>query len=96
MLHRVIVQMAPVLDGIAPHVLEAPEDRAPRVADAPPCDVAAVLRAARADVLVCYLPVGSEQAVRHFAQGCLDAGVAFVNCVPVFIASNPEWSEEFR
>src|SRR4029077_16469563 len=50
---------------------------------------------ARADVLVSYLPVGSEQAQKHYAQACLDTGVAFVNAVPVFIASNPEWAQKF-
>ena len=59
-------------------------------------DVAAALRSARADVLICYLPVGSELAVRHYAQACLDAGVAMVNCVPVFLASDPEWANRFR
>jgi len=57
--------------------------------------VAAALREARADVLVSYLPVGSEQAQRHNAQACLDAGVAFVNAIPVFIASDPEWAAKF-
>jgi myo-inositol-1-phosphate synthase len=57
--------------------------------------VAAALRDARADVLVSYLPVGSEEAQRHYAQACLDAGVAFVNAIPVFIASDPEWAAKF-
>ncbi|MHC4611326.1 MAG: inositol-3-phosphate synthase, partial [Planctomycetota bacterium] len=55
-----------------------------------------VLRESRADVLVCYMPVGSEDAVRYYAQACLDAGAAMVNCVPVFIASHPEWAGQFR
>ena len=58
--------------------------------------MAAALREAKADVLVSYLPVGSEQAQRHYAQACLDAGVAFVNAIPVFIASDPEWARKFR
>jgi myo-inositol-1-phosphate synthase len=90
------VQMGPVLDGVAAHMQNYPEERAFRPSDQEPCDVARVLRAAKADVLVCYLPVGSEQAVRHYAQACLDAGVAMVNCMPVFIASNPEWANRFR
>jgi myo-inositol-1-phosphate synthase len=92
----VTVQMGPVLDGVATHMNDYPEDRAFRVADEQPCDVAQVLRDSQADVLVCYMPVGSEQAVCHYAQACLDAGVALVNCIPVFIASNPEWANEFR
>ena len=92
----VTVQMGPVLDGVAPHMADYDEDVAFRVADAQPVDVAEELRKAKADVLLCYLPVGSEQAVRHYAQAALDAGVAFVNCVPVFIASDAEWAEKFR
>ena len=61
-----------------------------------PVDVADALRQAEVDVLVSYLPVGSEQAQRHYAQACLDAGVAFVNAIPVFIASDPEWARKFR
>ncbi len=93
--YGVTVQMGPVLDGVAAHMADYPDAKAFRVADAEPCDVAGVLREARADVLVCYMPVGSEDAVRHYAQACLDAGVAMVNCVPVFVASHPEWSVEF-
>jgi myo-inositol-1-phosphate synthase len=63
---------------------------------AEPVDVAQALRDARADVLVSYLPVGSEQAQKHYAQACLDAGVAFVNAIPVFIASDPGWAARFR
>jgi myo-inositol-1-phosphate synthase len=73
-----------------------PDDSAFRPADEEPVDIVQVLRNSRAEVLVCYMPVGAEQAVRHYAQACLDAGVAMVNCVPVFIASNPEWAERFR
>ena len=64
--------------------------------DEEPVDVAAVLRDTRADVLVSYLPVGSEAADRFYAQAALDAGVAFVNALPVFIASDPVWAEKFR
>jgi myo-inositol-1-phosphate synthase len=94
--YGVMVQMGPVLDGVAAHMREYPEEKAFRVADAPPRNVAEVLREAGADVLVCYMPVGSEDAARHYARACLDAGVAMVNCMPVFIASHPEWSQEFR
>jgi myo-inositol-1-phosphate synthase len=64
--------------------------------DEEPVDVAQVLRDTRADVLVSYLPVGSEAADRFYAQAALDAGVAFVNALPVFIASDPVWAEKFR
>ena len=58
--------------------------------------VVAALEDAGAEVLICYLPVGAERAVRHYARACLDAGVAMVNCVPVFLASDGEWAERFR
>jgi len=64
--------------------------------DADPVDVVATLRDARANVLVCYLPVGSEAAAKYYAQCAIDAGVAFVNALPVFIAGTPEWAEKFR
>jgi myo-inositol-1-phosphate synthase len=92
----VIVQMGPLLDGVAPHMRDWPEDQSFRPAEAEPVDVAATLRRTRADVLVCYMPVGSELAVRHYAQACLEAGVAMVNCVPVFIASDANWAAKFR
>ncbi|MCV2492038.1 inositol-3-phosphate synthase, partial [Geodermatophilus sp. YIM 151500] len=63
--------------------------------DEPPVDVAAALRDARADVLVCYLPVGSQTATEFYAQAALDAGVAFVNALPVFIAGTPAWAAKF-
>ena len=92
----VTVQMGPILDGVAEHMAHYGDDEAFRPADDPPVDVAAVLRENRAEVLICYLPVGSEQAVRHYAQACLDAGLAMVNCVPVFLASNGDWANRFR
>ena len=60
-----------------------------------PVDVAQVLRATRAQVLVSYLPVGSEDAQKFYAQAAIDAGVAFVNAIPVFIASDPVWAKKF-
>ncbi len=91
----ITVQMGPILDGIAPHMDNYPDDEAFRAADLPPVDVAETLRKTDAQVLICYMPVGSEQAVQHYAQACLDARVAMVNCVPVFIASNKEWADKF-
>lgn len=90
------VAMGPVLDGVAGHMADHPEARAFRVAEASAVDVAKVLRDAEADVLVCYLPVGSEKAARHYAEACLEAGVALVNCLPVFLASDPGWAARFR
>ncbi len=94
--YGVTVQMGPVLDGVPDHMLGYPETQAFRAAEAAPCDVPRVLRESGADVLVCYMPVGSQQAVEFYAQACLDASVAMVNCVPVFIASDPGWAERFR
>jgi len=64
--------------------------------DAEPVDIVAVLRETRADVLVSYLPVGSELADKFYAQCAIDAGVAFVNALPVFIASDPVWAKKFE
>jgi myo-inositol-1-phosphate synthase len=95
-MYGIPVQTGPVLDGVAAHMAEYPDDSAFRVSDAKPCDVAQVLRESGAEVLVCYLPVGSENAVHHYTTACLEAGVAMVNCVPVFIASDPLWARRFR
>jgi myo-inositol-1-phosphate synthase len=84
------VQRGPTLDGLGAFYRETIEE-----SPAEAVDVAQVLRDTKADVLVSYLPVGSEDAQKHYAQACLDAGVAFVNAIPVFIASNPEWAAKF-
>jgi myo-inositol-1-phosphate synthase len=84
------VLRGPTLDGFGEYYRAVSEE-----SDAEPVDVAQVLRDTGADVLVCYLPVGSEQAVRYYAEQALEAGVAFVNCLPVFIASDPTWAARF-
>ncbi len=86
----VTVQRGPTLDGLNKYYRAAIEE-----SPAEPVDVAQALRDARAEVLVSYLPVGSEDAQRYYAQAALDAGVAFVNAIPVFIASDPEWAAKF-
>jgi len=93
---NVIVQAGPVLDGIAEHMADYPDDVAFRSADLEPTDIAAALRGSGAEILVCFLPVGADEAVKHYAQACLDAGVAMVNCVPVFLASDPAWAQKFQ
>jgi myo-inositol-1-phosphate synthase len=85
------VQRGPTFDGLGEFYREAVEE-----SPAEPVDVAAVLRDTRADVLVSYLPVGSEVAQRHYAEACLESGVAFVNAIPVFIASDPAWAQRFE
>ena len=84
------VQRGPTLDGLGQYYRE-------EIAESglEPVDVAAELRRSGAEVLVSYLPVGSEQAARFYAQAAIDAGVAFVNCLPVFIASDPTWAQRF-
>ena len=84
------VRRGPTFDGLGHYYREVIEESL-----AEPVDVAQVLRDTRADVLVSYLPVGSEVAQRHYAEACLDAGCAFVNAIPVFIASDPEWAQRF-
>jgi myo-inositol-1-phosphate synthase len=86
----VTVQRGPTLDGLGEYYRELVTE-----SDAPVVDVAQVLRDARADVLVCYVPVGSELAAKYYAQAAIDAGVAFVNALPVFIASDPDWAAKF-
>ena len=92
----VIVQMGPVHDGVAPHMADYPDAQSFRVADEPPVDVAKVLAESGAEILVSYLPVGSQKAVSAYAEACLATGVSLVNCVPVFIVSDPAWGERFR
>ena len=86
----VVVQRGPTLDGIGKYYAETVE-----VSDADPVDVVQALKDAEVDVLVSYLPVGSEEADKFYAQCAIDAGVAFVNALPVFIASDPEWARKF-
>jgi myo-inositol-1-phosphate synthase len=87
---NVTVQRGPTLDGFGEFYTQECEE-----SPAEPVDVAQALRDAKVDVLVSYLPVGSEDAQKYYAQACLDAGVGFVNAIPVFIASNPEWAQKF-
>jgi myo-inositol-1-phosphate synthase len=92
---EVLVEMGPLLDGVAVH-MEGSEGKTFKIAQVPPVDVAESLVKSRAEILVCYLPVGAENAVRLYAEACIKAGVAFVNCVPVFIASDTNWARRFR
>jgi myo-inositol-1-phosphate synthase len=87
----VTVQRGPTLDGLGKYYRETIDE-----SDAEPVDVVAALKEARVDVLVSYLPVGSEEADKFYAQCAIDAGVAFVNALPVFIASDPVWAKKFE
>ncbi|MBI4175730.1 MAG: inositol-3-phosphate synthase [Candidatus Aenigmarchaeota archaeon] len=92
----VTVQKGPVLDGVADHMKNFPDDRTFVVSGEKPADVAKTLKESEAEMLINYLPVGSEEAVRYYAKAALDAGVAFINCMPVFIVSEPEWARKFQ
>ncbi len=87
----VAVQRGHTFDGLGKYYRETITE-----SDEEPVDVVGALRDAQADVLVCYLPVGSEDAARFYAQCAIDAGVAFVNALPVFIAGTPEWAKKFE
>lgn len=91
-----IVSMGPIEDGVAPHMADYPDEITFLSSDAPTCDIAKILRDSGAEILVNYMPVGAEAATARYAEACLSAGVSFVNCVPVFIASDPAWAERFR
>jgi myo-inositol-1-phosphate synthase len=84
------VRRGPTLDGLGRYYRETIEE-----SEAPPVDVAQALQETEADVLVSYLPVGSEEAAKHYAQAAIDSGVALVNCLPVFIASDRTWAQKF-
>ncbi|MDQ4006448.1 MAG: inositol-3-phosphate synthase, partial [Actinomycetota bacterium] len=85
-----MVQRGPTLDGLGFYYREEIQE-----SDELPVDVAAALRDAGVDVLVSYLPVGSEEAARHYAAAAIEAGAGFVNCMPAFIASDLEWAKRF-
>jgi myo-inositol-1-phosphate synthase len=87
----VIVQRGHTLDGLGRYYRETIEE-----STAEPVDVVQVLKDAQVDVVICYLPVGSEQAAKFYAQCAIDAGCAFVNALPVFIASDPAWAAKFE
>ena len=85
------VLRGPTLDGLGSYYRDAVEESM-----AESVDVAGALREAGVDILVNYLPVGSEEATRFYAEAALQAGVGFINCIPVFVASDQSWAERFR
>lgn len=94
----VVVRMGRILDGVAEHMGEYPDARTFLPSDAPEPtqrDIVLALRRAKAEVLLIYLPVGSQRAARFYAECALEAGVAVVNCIPVFIASDPDFARRF-
>jgi myo-inositol-1-phosphate synthase len=95
----VVVSAGPVLDGVSALMLNSEAARSFRPVDTPPATAAEVtdaLRRANAEIVISFLPVGSQQASEFYARCALDAGAAFVNAIPVFLASNPAWSRRFE
>ena len=91
----VTVRMGEIHDGVPPHMAPYPPHQRFEPAAAKPVDVARVLRDSGAEVLVSYMPVGSQTATEYYARACLESGVSFVNCVPVFVVSDPAWAAQF-
>jgi len=92
----VTVQMGEILDGVAPHMADYPPHQRFEPAKAKSVDPAKVLRESGAEILINYLPVGSEQATAWYADACLTTDVSLVNCIPVFIVSDPVWAGKFK
>lgn len=90
-----IVQMGPILDGLSEHMSKHPAERTFVPSDAKPVDVAGVLQRTQAEILLIYLPVGSQKATEYYAEAALEAGVSLINCIPVFIVSDPRWAARF-
>jgi len=94
----VVVQMGHTADGVADHMAEFPEDQRFIPADQPPAsrkEVETILRESGAEILMNYLPVGSQTATEFYAECCLATGVSLINCIPVFIVSDPAWAKRF-
>jgi len=92
----VTVSMGEVLDGVSEHMKDYPEDRVFLVANEKPCNVEKTLRDSGVDILLNYLPVGSDQATAFYAQACLNTGVSLINCMPSFIVSDLPWAKRFE
>lgn len=93
---KVKVEMGPVLDGVSEHMRDFPPDRTFIVSDKKTANVEKILRDTQAEILLNYLPVGSQKATEFYAEACLKTGVSLINCMPVFIVSNPEWAKRFE
>jgi myo-inositol-1-phosphate synthase len=92
----VTVSMGKVLDGISHHMNDYPDNRRFIASNRKPVDVVRVLKKSGADMLLNYLPVGSEKATAYYADACLKTGVSFINCIPVFIVSDKKWAGRFN
>lgn len=94
--YGVNVSMGHLFDSFSSHMAGYPGSRTYMIADKESSDVEGILRTSRAEILLNYLPVGSEEAARFYAKCCLNTGVSFVNCMPSFIVSDSEWEGMFR
>ena len=90
-----IVNMGPVLDGVSSIMNDYSDDVSFRVSDKEPIDIVKLLKETNTHILINYLPVGSQQATEYYANASIEAKVSFLNCIPVFIASNPVWEKKF-
>jgi myo-inositol-1-phosphate synthase len=93
--YGVTVQMSELHDGIAPHMSGYPPEQTFLPSSAPAANIEAELRKSGAEIMLCYLPVGSQKAVERYARACLETGVSLLNCMPVFIVSDEKWAAEF-
>lgn len=93
---NIIVQMGNVLDGYSEHMADYADDRTFILSDKKPCNVEKILKDSGAEILLNYLPVGSQKAVEFYAEACLKTGISLINCMPVFIVSNPTWAKRFE
>jgi myo-inositol-1-phosphate synthase len=92
----VVVSMGEALDGVSEHMKDYPEDRVFLLANEKPSNVEKVLKDSGVEILLNYLPVGSDQATQYYAEACLNSGVSFINCMPSFIVSDPQWAKRFE
>jgi myo-inositol-1-phosphate synthase len=90
------VSMGHVLDGVAPHMKNYDDKHSFLICDEKPVNITSVLKESGAEILINYLPVGSEKAAKFYAEKALEAEIAFINCMPVFIVSDKTWSEKFK
>ncbi|HPS37747.1 MAG TPA: inositol-3-phosphate synthase, partial [Candidatus Omnitrophota bacterium] len=93
---KIRVEMGNILDGYSEHMANYAENRTFVPANKKPCNVEKVLKESGAEVLLNYLPVGSQKATEFYAEACLKTGVSLINCMPVFIVSNPAWAKRFE
>jgi len=92
----VTVTMGNPLDGISPHMKDYQENRTFLISDKRPEDITRILKDTGAEIVLNYLPVGSEEATRYYADCCIESGASLINCIPVFIASDEKWIARFK